>query len=247
MKSFVFYSLIFAFLFFSCCKSPTGNNKGDECKKFVEGILYPLAEGNYWARQLQSYYAGQLEPEWTDTVRIIVEEMLPVKVGGGAYLTGMIRVVYRGDIPDLTGILRWNGPQGFYTLGMVAPTDTFITEPVLEYKYPVEVGESWQVPVLVYNPYEGGIFFGDTLTYACAAEDEPFATPLDTFQTVVYHYYYHPVEDVLAYWHFFQYVAPGVGPVGTAGYSSFDSDYLYEQRQLRDLIFTYTLIDYCLH
>jgi len=238
--------LFILILVFSSC-SPIDNTDEEDCLKFVEGYIQPIAEGNFWVREQLAYSGSQIEPGLTDTGRIVIEKMVSISLNDTVYLAGLQRLIYPGDISKEVANLYWNGSAGLYYLGMMAPNDTLFLKPGIRYKYPVDVGESWSVQSYSYDPYENKIYIADTLIYTCVAQDEPFITPLDTFNTIVYHFYYKPVEDVLSYWHAFQYFSPGIGPVGTEIYSSFDTTYSYESKNLRELKFRLQMIDYCLH
>jgi len=245
MKLF-YISFIFLFIF-SCINSSTDNNEENECRPIAEDVLEPHAAGNFWERVQLAYSDGDIETGLTDTGRIVIEKLLPVEIGGISYKVGVSRVIYSGNISGEDANLSWNGPTGLYSLGMIAFDDTLIVEPYLRCKYPVEVGEHWPVYITSYDPYESNFFVKDTLTYTCVKKNEPFITPIDTFNTIVYHYFYKPADDVISYWHTFQYYSPGIGPVGTEVYSSFYTTYSYENRKLRELKFRLQMIDYCLH
>jgi hypothetical protein len=153
-------------------------------KPLDTSVLRPLAEGNYWQRVQHVYTDGEIDETFTDTGRIVVEAVRPVQVAGTSYTAAVVRVILPGEIPERVAVPEWNGPEGLYKLGLYAPDDTVLTAPQLLYKYPVEVGERWAVPRLVYDPYAGEITVRDTLLYTCVATDEPFETPLGTFEAV---------------------------------------------------------------
>jgi len=247
MKHLKILSLILLILFIGCPDSPNNNDENEDCLKYVEGFLEPISEGNYWEREQLAYYAGQIDSSLTLTGRIVIERIISLLINNTVYLVGLQRVIYPGDIPNAVANLLWNGPNGLYYLGMIAPDDTLILEPSIRYMYPVDVGENWPVQCYDYDPYEKKIYLSDTLVYTCVAQNEPFITPIDTFNTIVYHYYYHPAEDILEFWHSFQYFSPGIGPVGTEVYSSFDTIYPYKSRNVKDLDLIIRLTDYCLH
>lgn len=247
MKIFISLFIIFSLFPMSCSKSPVAIQKQNPCRSILEDVLEPHAKGNFWERVQYAYSGGQIEPGLTDTGRIVIENVTALTVEGMTYKVGVGRVILPGELPEPATSLFWNGPNGLYSLGLIAPEDTVITEPRLRYKYPVSVGESWATYTLIYDPFDKKISVKDTLTYTCVAINEPFITPVDTFNTIVYHYYYKPVDDVLEYWHTFQYFSPGVGPVGTEVYGSFDTTYSYANRKFNDQKLRLEMTDYCLH
>ena len=103
-------------------------------------------------------------------------------------------------------------------MGGISSNDTLIYKSML-YKYPISTGDSWQVHRLLYDTYLQEFVIEDTLTtFTCVATDEKFATSAGAFTCYVYHHRItiyeepgEPIED----WDFYEYMAPGIGHVGT--------------------------------
>ncbi len=114
-----------------------------------------------------------------------------------------------------------NYDDGLYQMGGTMPTDSIYTKMLL-YKYPVQKGETWISPHLVYDLLQEKYMIPDSITYTCIDTNALFETPLGGFSCVVY---YHreklPEEDVLDRWQIiYEYYSIGLGLVGeiTCGY-----------------------------
>ena len=223
-------------LFVSCDQGPGTAPKEEQCRAVAGDVIQPLAKGNYWQKVKHAV------PESTviDTIRSSIEGVLPVNVNDNTYNA------YKRKRNGGFERLFWNGPKGLYTLGMIASNDTMRIEPKLKYKYPVSVGEEWHTLNIQWDKFNG-VTIRDTLTYEAVKTGEKFITQLDTFDTVVYHWYaQQALPDVSSYWHIFEYYAPGIGHVGTRLYSHEDTSYSYGDREEMDLRTETELIDYCL-
>jgi hypothetical protein len=143
--------------------------------------------------------------------------------------------------------LMFNDENGLYYAGF-SYNDTIGTyNPQLVYKYPVEIGENWQVNE--YNlsmrfPYYSGI--SQRQKYTCVAKDEIFVNDVDTFLTTVYHHC-NLWTGHMFHSHTFEFFAYGIGKVGSESYYSEDTTYIFSERKSEDLHFSEHLIDYCLY
>ena len=191
------FILILLFLF-SCNENSTGNDKND-CLKQGPDVLLPLTVGNYW-----NY---QVEHSWTDSVKYIVSKKMQVEYEGEeleAYVYG-----------KENGNINWlymNKEDGLYLVGGYTEYDTLI-HPILQFKYPVNKGETWQFPRMVYHLYENKFYFKDTLTYTCVDTDFIVHTNIDSFSTNVYLYSLKPAPDVQMKEDYYSYFSPYNGRV----------------------------------
>ncbi|MCH8838988.1 MAG: hypothetical protein IIA60_14535 [Candidatus Marinimicrobia bacterium] len=231
--------LSIAFILAGCEEPP---DEPEPCLPVAGDVLLPIAEGNYWTSEQINWGDGQIEEGFEDTGKVVIEKMMTIQFEGTEYQVGVRNVHFPVDLKSDLNWLFWNGPDGLYFMGGVSSFDSLTTK-VLQLKYPVEVGESWMVPRMV---YDGTFRVADTVAYVCVDTDAPYETPLGTFQCVVYSYSIKPAEDVLDLWHYFAYYAPGVGRVGTLIYSSPEAAYPYHSRDIFDLSWETILFDYCL-
>jgi hypothetical protein len=168
--------------------------------KIESDVLIPLKVGNYWNYEA-TYYSS------TDSVRYAVKERLTVHYEGHHYEAFF--AAYNNANPNPRW-LYWNGADGLYSMGGLSETDTMIF-PVLQFKYPVEKGETWEVSRMVYNLVEQRFYIKDTLTYTCIDNDSSIVTPSATFQTVAYMFKVSQGDDVLLKEKHFFYYAPRIG------------------------------------
>ncbi|MFQ5730276.1 MAG: hypothetical protein ACE5GN_07940, partial [Waddliaceae bacterium] len=177
-------------------------------------VLVPLAVGNHWAYQNSVFIGDRRIEGLTDSVVVRIIGQTTVTFEGQSF-----DIFIREFFHPRTNTAReakwfdWNGEDGFYLLGGMSSTDTLVHK-VLQLKFPVEVGESWQVPLLVYNLIERRFMFEDTLTFTSVTTDTAFETLVGTFQCHVYHYQRSQGEDILLLEDVFDYYAPGQGFVG---------------------------------
>lgn len=233
-----------ALLFVSCEDSPVGEKEPEQCRARAGDVIQPLSKGNYWQRAHERGVGS-------DTNRTLVDDTMQVEIDGNSYTASILKSTNptTGSVEEESRLL-WNGPKGLYTLGMIGPKDTLLIKPHLQYKYPVSAGETWQSLLMVYRDLEGEVEIADTLTTKASRTSEKLVTPLDTFDTVVYHNFARQSPHVSSYHHFFEYYSPGIGHVGEKLYSHPDSTLLYrnrnEDRNTNIDVIT-NLIDYCLH
>jgi hypothetical protein len=167
--------------------------------------IYPLSVGNRWTYEYR--YAGLSPVSWVYEVT----RTYPAGFYGGTVMAYTMTNYRKGSPPSPIEWLRWSGPDGIYDLGGVSPSDTFFTE-IQHLKYPAAVGESLEVPSLVYS--EGGFFITDTLTHIVVANREKLWTPAGVFTCFVVEYRRRIADDVHERWVYRHYYSPGVGWVG---------------------------------
>jgi len=208
----------------SCNRDTGGPGNSDDCLQYGEDALLPSEIGNYWKYSMKVYTS------FTDSVTYSIVETLTVNHEDRNYKLFIAKYDNEGSEPNW---LYWNGPDGLYSMGGLTKTDTMIY-PVLQFKYPVSQGETWEVPRMVYNFYGKEFYIKDTTTYTCVDTNYSYITPLDTFQTYVYMFKRRPAEDVQDKEIYNYYYTPSIGLIAkTIGYE-----------EVHSKIFLY---EYCLH
>lgn len=203
-----FCSLMLIAFFIGCENNPAEPNDSKD-------VIMPLDVGNQWT------YLSVLNYGTPDT--LIMEIRRQIRVShDGERLPASTWIFYpKGKRrPDFEW-LAWNGPNGFYSLGGIAETDTFLVK-TLQLKFPAQVGDSWPVLILGYSLSDDQFYVADTLTYSLVAKDEEFETPVGKFKCHVYKYSEKPAEDVLEFWDYYNYYSPGIGLVGLVVKGQFD-------------------------
>jgi hypothetical protein len=208
-------SSFLALLLFSVLSIPACNNSNPvNSEESPPGVLVPLKVGNYWTYELSYYINGQPNGLTdTFTVRIVADTNLTYE---GITHKATVREILHNK-SNTVSEAKWfesNGDDGLYNLGGFSEEDTLLTK-FLELKYPVNVGESWEVPRLVYHLGLRKFMFTDTLTYTCVAKDSLFETFNKSFNCYVFHYKKEiPEDDVSGLEDFYLFYAPGIGLVG---------------------------------
>jgi hypothetical protein len=206
----------------SCNGSSTGNDK-EECLKQGPDVLLPLTVGNYWNYSTQYM--------WADSMKLCVSHKMKVDYEGeelDAYVWGRENWNINW--------LYMNKDDGLYLVGGYTEYDTLI-HPTLRFKYPVNKGETWQYPRMVYHLYENKFYIKDTLTYTCVDTDFTVHTSIDSFSTNVYLFKLKPAPDVLAKELHYYYFSPSHGYI----YNKLSSD--LDTTRVKGSV---TLYDYCL-
>jgi hypothetical protein len=202
----------------------------------VSDVLQPLAVGNWWEYEI-------LRPQWPNphqgTVREIVSEKLNVHINGVVYPT----VAWNADInwedfPEYKWLAR-NGDEGLYLMGGIAETDTFFMNE-LQYKYPAEVGESWQAPRLAFSRFDFKFYIADTLEVTLVDINKEVNAPAGNFRCYVYYFRVPIADDVLGYFGYYQFYSPRLGLVRQEEWAEHPSGNVEEHRLLSQL----SLIDY---
>ncbi len=248
MKKIFITLLIFMISIFMiyCEENPNKHEKKEECIKYGGDYIKPIELDNYWIFSQKSYANGEPDYRDPDTLKEIIESMIEVKIGNIDYIGRVSQMIYPDNNYREVSAIQWNGPKGLYDLGMITPTDTFLIEPILRYKYPVNIGEKWNVSVISYGYDDERISIIDTMTIRCVAKDYQFITPVDTFRTIVYYYAKEIAEGALYLRHCFMYYCPGISMVGAEFYQSTDSIYYFDQKITDEMHIRIELIDYCL-
>jgi hypothetical protein len=206
-----------------------------ECKKYVDEF-YPISEGNTWLFEKLWYDNSEIDSARIDTRSYVIGTTGIISFEDSIHTTGM--GYWYAGISEV----KFNGLGGLYYAGLVYGDTIWYYSPQLYYKYPVDVGETWQIKTT-----SVGFYFLDTLDMSCVAKDHVYITSTDTFLTTVYHHSSEIADDVSNRWHLFEYFSYGVGLVGYDIYSTSDIEYNFDQRNIQDLFIAYKLIDYCLY
>lgn len=103
------------------------------------------------------------------------------------------------------------------------PTDSIYTK-ILLHKYPVQKGDTWRYPNLIYDLRTRQYEILDTITYTCVDTSVDFETPLGKFTCVVYFHREQVEEDVLVKHDVYEYYSVKVGAVGVITSNYFESN-----------------------
>ncbi len=193
-------------------------------------VLHPLAVGNWWEYEI-------LRPQWSNpnqgTVRETVTEKLEADINGIVYpVWGWNAEIDSEDFPQYKWLAR-NGDEGLYLMGGIAETDTFFMNE-LQYKYPAEVGESWEVPQLSFSRTDYRFYSSDTLSITLIDINRRVETPAGNFSCYVYNFQVSMGDDVAESFDYYLFYSPGIGLV------------IQEERGSRDqrILSKLLLIDY---
>ena len=235
------YNLAFIILFFTfaCNKNPLSIGDKPEPIRVeeVDGLV-PLSVGNYWSDvqyTCRNSTCDSIAKNLTDSMTVRVFEKRDIEIDGYIYnaaFTESYSIKY-----NLVSDYKWlsfNGSDGLYLLGGISNPDSLFKK-ILQLKYPVSVGESWQVPHLVYDLYENRFLIDDTLTYTCLSTNETIETPAGIFECYVYNYRIRPADDVLDEWDYYLYYKPGIGKVAVI-IKSVRADYIIYKILLYDYL-----------
>ncbi|MBS3944313.1 MAG: hypothetical protein KGZ42_02345 [Melioribacter sp.] len=116
-----------------------------------------------------------------------------------------------------------NFDNGLYTMGGKMPTDSIFTK-LLKYKYPVQKGESWGSPNLVYDLYDRKYLIYDTVKYTCTDTNAVFETPIGSFSCTVYYHREDLDDDVSGKLDIYEYYSKDVGLVGSMTFGYFEDN-----------------------
>lgn len=205
-------------------------NKSEEeeiCKKYGADVLLPSELGNKWEYQIWSDFNDKL-----DTVTYSITDTLTVEYNGIKY---HCFIPHWSNQDEKINWLYCNGQDGLYMIGGFTEEDTLI-KPVLQFKYPVNEGETWEVPGMVYHPIAKFII-KDTLTVQCTNINQEYIVPVDTFYTIVYKFNKN-IGDDLPEESYYNYYYPSVGIIGNIRQ--------FEEYGIQ-ISGEFKLIDYCLY
>lgn len=106
-----------------------------------------------------------------------------------------------------------NYSDGLYIMGGRAPTDSVYAK--LHYlKYPVQNGDSWTRPHLIFHILDQKFSIPDSHAYACIDTNALFETPFGTFTCIVYNHM-EPIEEIPAkQYDILEFYSRTIGKVG---------------------------------
>jgi len=223
--------ILIIIVMFSCSKNPDMPDFSETDSEYSGDVLMPAKTGNYWQYRLWTYFHTSY-----DTVTYSITSRLSIVHEDTTYNC------FTARWDNITSDANWvycNQKDGLYRMGGYDADDTLI-EPVLEFKYPVDEGETWQVPRMVYHPL-AKFYIKDTLTYTCIDTNFTYITPLDTFNTIVYMFRLSQGDDVSALEVHYNYFCPEIGLVGNQRNS--EDEYFNYKRKTGE----FKIITYCLH
>ncbi len=196
-------------------------------ERVQEDVLKPLAIGNWWEYEVQRFS----EP---DTLREVVFEKIEMTIGSESFISfAWNSEIDWGDFTEYRWLAR-NGEQGSYLMGGIADTDTLFIN-ALQYKYPAEIGDSWEVPQISFSRTDHQFYISDTLSITLI-DNQQIETPAGKFSCLVYNFQVSMGYDVADYFDYYLYFSPGIGLI------------MQEERGLRNqnVISKLVLIDYYL-
>ncbi|MCU7491552.1 MAG: hypothetical protein HF300_13260 [Ignavibacteria bacterium] len=210
-KQFAIKYLLFILLFVSLSSCEKSNPlRSDPVSNGPVANLFSLKPGNKWKYITYEYFFGK--ERILDTLTVEITKEVTYNFNEKTY-TAAVKQNRLGQIAEDCKWLYSNGENGVYQCGGISSADTVFKRDLI-YKNPVNKGESWPVPSLVYDPFNQKFFIEEILNYDCYSTNDTLETPAGTFACTVYHYKRHPDNDVLEYWEYFEYYAPNIGRVG---------------------------------
>ena len=232
LKYYFAFLLSIIMVFNSCNDNPNKPEEEVICKKYGGDVLLPGELDNKWQYQLWRINDENIP----DTVSYDITDTISLKHENKIYKCFIAAWDYLNSNVDW---LSCNEPDGLYSMGAICGNDTFIS-PILEFKYPVNKGESWQVPQLVYNLYTKEFYYKDTLTITCLDVDQQYISSLDTFSVIEYSFERTIEDDILDKEVNYYYYSPGIGIIGIlkTTYSWVDRNHFYGK---------FKILDYCLY
>ena len=177
-------------------------------------VLVPLTVGNFWKYEysVATGPSRELAPSDTLTWRVFSDTLLNWQ--GKQYAASITG--FEG--PRRTRWFEANGDAGFYDMGLISfhrnlsRQNTLVTRSIWR-KFPISVGESFQVPRYDFSYSLEKFVPRDTLQVKCLSMNEDFKTPIGTFQCYVYQYF-EKLEDVFVRTEHRDYYVPGIGRIG---------------------------------
>ncbi len=194
------------------------DNDKDKVDKFIPSSqpLIPLEVGNFW-----EYHQWRISPDFADTVREEVLSSHDIVANGVKVLAFGLQRFRKNQGPDLENVvwLYANGKlqssdSGYYLVGGLKHGELSAEKYNLElnYKYPGETGDNWQISGLSYNYQTGEFSPQQTENVKLLGINATFETDYGRFEgCYVYGHYSLGLADINYYnW----YIKPGIGIVG---------------------------------
>ncbi|MCP5375415.1 MAG: hypothetical protein H6743_04905 [Rickettsiaceae bacterium] len=220
----IFALSIFAIIMFQNCNNSVEPKPPDE-EEISRGIQ-PLKVGYFWT--YRDYYLredGSINNDIPYTeFKSLIRTTSSITINNENYV--VFNQTWTLTENEIYSPLEWlykNFDDGLYLMGGKRPNDSIFTK-LLRYKYPIQKGEIWESPLLVYDPMENNYLIQDTLTYTCIDTSAIFETPIGNFSCFVYYHREDLDEDVSAKADIYEYYSKDVGLVGRITYSYFEFD-----------------------
>jgi len=182
------------------------------------GIL-PLKVGDYWEyREFALGDSGTVGGEiGTSAFKISRLSVVASSTNRDTVFHWVYVDVKTGVVGNIEFLYR-NFDSGLYMMGGVGPEDTLYTK-LLRLSYPVQKGETWISPHLVYNLAESKFLIPDSQVYRCTDTSASFETPLGNFTCLVYNHMETLEEVPGTLRDVYDYYVAGVGRVGSDIYN----------------------------
>lgn len=172
--------------------------------------LIPLTPGNYWEYKVESLFDEDTIPLITtyNTHRIL--ENFNALLECNMYET----VIYDRGLSAGEQWIYWQDSTGYYSLGGLSENDTLFYKTLIT-KYPVNVGDQWEIPMVTYNRNSRKFIIHDTTyTYSCTSINEELSTPAGVFNCYVFYHRKSIGDDVIGVYDIYDYLVPHIGLVG---------------------------------
>jgi len=226
-KNTLLFTAFTALLFISC------NNNTSEPDNYKEpdvlsSVLMPLEAGYEWKYKWYDLNSdgslGDEIPLYAFNMTIKDTSYDPEHI----YKEKVYHAVYYYPYTGYETKYAWfyrNYKDGLYLMGGNNQGDTLYTK-LLYYKYPVQKGDTWLSPHLVFVYYDWQYYIADSVKYTCTDTNAVFETPLGSFKCFVFYHREKQEEDVVEQLDIYDYYAPNVGLVGRI----INSYYEYENK-----------------
>ncbi len=219
MKDLISFVLPVTFLcFFTGCDI-LGGNEDSSLKELLvpQNELIPLEVGNYWV-----YEQWFLDPSNKDTVR---EEVIGTRqiIAEDIIVNAFETVRFRYDTrptDDALFSLKANGIDGHFFLGGWAKVDSLYINN-RRYKYPAEVGETWESRQILFDTDIKEYKIGNTRTIELIDTNRTITTSAGVFENC-YVYKHQDYNPLFPYFQFV-FIKPGIGIVGGETIASNDT------------------------
>jgi hypothetical protein len=196
----IYHLQIIVLLFVSSCRD-NSVTFGDVAE------IWPMHPGDVHYYQITS-------PTWAqDTLKFEITGSLKIMYNSQQYTVTKMASYSIHDLKPPYQFLYWNGPDGVYVMGGIAPTDTIIVKELM-LKYPARVGDTWNMYPINYS-YSSGKFNLGTKpqVWSLVSQNISVQTPSGIFNCYQYRFSQHPDDDILDIWDYNYYYAPGLGQI----------------------------------
>jgi hypothetical protein len=196
----------------SCRRSVEPGTVANEEASF--GIV-PLKVGNYW--EYKTYASREDSSTGLEIGRaswkVTRTSLDPSHVNQGPLFHRVFINPYDNSRSEFEWLYR-NYTDGLYQMGGTMPSDSTYTK-ILLYRYPVQKGETWKSPYLVYDLQQRKYLIPDTIVYTCVDTNAAFETPLGKFSCIVYYHRMIDNEgDAVSKQDIYEYCSKEVGVIG---------------------------------